>query len=76
MQRVSAIEMEELRQDIIIQDFRDAQHEYRIRKDLDYLLENLNTGRTLENLKKLQKTCREYGFSLTLKELEAKLDGS
>ena len=60
---------EEFRQDMLQEDHRDHMHELRLRRDLEYALEELGATELIESLEQLTKKLNDLGYELTVQEL-------
>lgn len=60
---------EELRRDMLEDDYRDYQQETRLRRDLDYALEHLGAQELVTQLEDLSAQLSKLGYELTAKEL-------
>ena len=70
---VSREEMEELRQDCILAQFNDEQHEKKAHSNLDYLLDHLGLGEIVDKLWEMQKIAKDNGLEVSFEELCDKL---
>ena len=60
---------EEFRQDMLQENHRDYMHELRLRRDLEYALEELGATELIESLEQLTKKLNDLGYELTVQEL-------
>lgn len=72
---VSAQDMEELRQDMLYQDFQDGQHEERMHRDIDYALQYiLDNSPEHVRVSHLYSELAKYGHQLNSGDIEERLD--
>lgn len=60
---------EEFRQDMLVENYNDTQHKIKLRTDLDYALEYLDSHRIVIQLEDLSIQLSKLGHKLTAKEL-------
>lgn len=61
--------LEELRQDMLVENYNDTQYETKLRTDLDYALEYLDSHIIVTQLEDLSTKLSKLGYELTAKEL-------
>ncbi len=68
---ISQIDMEEFRQDMLQQDYKDEQHEIQMRRDMEYALGHLiDTGDTHIRIDDLVTAMATYGHTLTITDVK------